>query len=140
MDWYYIFPMPDPRDYGIDYEFFRDNWRYLIIMIAAIWFLFYSLFYFRTLPEPKSIRRFWTFYGIILLIGSILMALVFIYLLVGFSPEIWKILEIIFITFVASFEMSIGLYLIFAVLYILIFAPLKLNIKAMRRYPFKFIK
>lgn len=145
MDWWIIFPMPDASselfnwDASILYEF----WSYLMIGFFVLVFINNIWFYFFTLPDSQALKKYWLRY---LFCGLLLIGLAIIFILTnteklieGPQPfNIWRLLWLILILAIDYLEMTFiigSFFLGFSLI-----PSIKLQIRAMRRYPFYFRK
>ncbi|MCX7612530.1 MAG: hypothetical protein N2043_13185 [Ignavibacterium sp.] len=145
MDWWYIFPMPDASSelFNWDASVLNEYWGYIIIGFIVVIIGFYVWFYFFNKPKPDALRKFWVRYiiiGVILVIAALIFLLTNVEKLAGESQpiNIWRLLWLIFLLSLDYLEASFIIYLIF-----MVFASMPFNrtqLRAMRRYPFPFIK
>lgn len=148
MDFYYIFPMPNANDelFNWDYYTLREVWFYYIIILILIILVKKVWFYFFSLPKKNALRNFWLSclceFSVSSILGFILLEQYYLNLsgLTGFI----NFNQFLIILFFFILDYLIASFII-TTLFILIgifTSKLKIptRIRAMRRYPFHFIK
>ena len=138
--WWYIFPMPDASLELINWDasVLSEYWTFILIALLVIVLANNIWFYFFTLPNATALKRYW-YSKLILYIIFIIAGLIFLHsktteLAGSFqSFSIWRLLYLFVILSLDYWLMSFIFYVIFLLISCL---PSRLQIRAMRRYPF----
>lgn len=145
MDFWYIFFMPDASAelFNWDESILFEYWGYIIVLFIFFVIMFKIWYYFFTLPNPQALKRFWMGYiilGLVLITGALIFILSNTEKLAGESQtfNIFRFFWLFFILLLDYVEISIIISLIIFLISKIPF--LRWQIRAMRRYPFHFVK
>lgn len=143
---YVISFSPDARDLKLYSDVLKSYWGTFLITIFVINILLLGFFYFLTKPNKTALVRYWIITAILIVAGPIIsFVLLYAYrdkLLQENQPwELRHTISVIFNGFLSSIEFYLIVFiLVFGLLLFISFLlPVKWQLKAMRRYPFKWI-
>lgn len=136
---------PNFSSYGLeDVSTYFNSWKVFILALAGFVFLMLLVYYFITKPTQKALIRFWIFGGIIFS-ASIIVPI--IYILISYKKyegENLELAPLIFASILSSFLQMTILTLIILFLFLILIWRIPsrpfTNLKAMRRFPFSFIR
>lgn len=147
-DFYLIFPIPNATSelFNWDHEVLIEVWGYYIVILAILILISKIWFYFFSYPTKKALINFWLSCAIEYFITSLLgYILIYNYYLElagqsGFISIIQYFVLLIFFTI----DYIIASIIILTILLMLGYISAQLNyhtrIRALRKYPFKFVK
>ncbi len=141
-DFRYIFICPNPNHpYFIwDWQILSVSWDVLLIIIFFMVLIFLVIFYFVFNPDTKANIVFW-FSVVILSINGGIIAVLYLKSKnnIFLENHSWNWYHII-ITFISGILTTLQvIFILLAVFLILSLIPTTWHIRAMRKYPFKFI-
>lgn len=141
---YIVFLCPDPSHPSINWDWYvlSTKWDLFIISMFILSFIALTWFYFFHKPTPNASRTFWLFSIIFIIIGAII---AYIYMKnnkdVLFIENINWTFEHTLVVLISGLVTSIMAYFFSFIFFIFLSQiPTTWHIRAMRRYPFKFIK
>ncbi len=148
IDFYYILPMPNATSelFNWDYDVLREVWFYYVLILVFVIIVSKILFYFFSYPTKNALSRFW----VMCLVESILTTLFGFILIYNYYMDLASQSGFVsFLQFLVLLVYFLLDFIIVSLLIVAIFSFLgyilaKLNfntrIRALRRYPFKFVK
>ncbi len=148
IDFYYILPMPNATSelFNWDYDVLREVWFYYVLILLFVIIVFKIRFYFFSYPTKKALLRFWIMCGVefilTTLIGFILIHNYYMDLAAqsGFVSFLQFVVLLVYflLDFIFVFVLIVAIFSLLG--YILAKLNFNTRIRALRRYPFKFVK
>lgn len=137
---HFIFPCPDPNVLGFWARPFFTSWDVVILLVGAFVFLAMIKFYWFSLPDKKANTRFWWYSGIVIALGPVISAA----FLISNRRELVKsavaslriYVPILWSSLLLTVEWLIIAYCLMMLLSAI---PVNWQLRAMRRYPLKYI-
>ena len=136
----YIFPCLNPRFFSMyANQLFKlyDISLYLSILMIIISFIY---FYFVSVPDPSSFKRFWRIFLINLLLGALIPVATLVprysLLLTNSNPDVGKATFLLFSAICGLGTIITLIVIFYCFLMLLSFINIPWRLKAMKRYPF----
>lgn len=140
--WYGLFLLPNPTAHGLASNGYFGDWFIVRVGLIVITLSILVYYYFFTYPTKNALKRFW-FSTLFIFISNIALSLVFLFLRYkNYLSDSGKFSEFGFgVSSAVAVMVNTALIFLLGFIILMVLSQFKIawNLRAMRRYPFKWI-